>query len=143
MWSIIVIGMMVINYILPANLYIFRINSLRYLLIPAVIYWMYFFFNAFIVHRQAIRSVNKIDKIVDKGVYGIVRHPIYSSDIVLGIGIFFFRPTIIMLVIIVWMTAFLLFWMKKEETALIEKFGRDYEEYKKKVPMIIPIKKKS
>ena len=63
MWSIIVIGMMVINYILPANLYIFRINSLRYLLIPAVIYWMYFFFNAFIVHRQAIRSVNKISHI--------------------------------------------------------------------------------
>lgn len=138
MWSIIVIGMIVINYILPANLYLFRINSLRYLLIPVVIYWIYFFFNAFIIHRQAIKSVAKINKIIDKGVYGIVRHPIYSSDIVLGVGIFFFRPTLIIAINIVWMSLFLIYWMKKEENALIERFGKDYEEYKKKVPMIIP-----
>lgn len=142
MWGIIVIGMIVINYILPANLYLFRINSLRYLLILAVMYWIYFFFNAFIVHRQAIRSVNKINKIIDKGVYGIVRHPIYSSDIVLGIGIFFFRPTIRMIVIVVWMTVFLLFWMRIEEKGLEDKFGDEYRKYKKRVSMILPMKKK-
>lgn len=112
-------------------------------LIPAIAYWVYFFFNAFITHRQAVKSVANINKIIDKGVYSIVRHPIYSSDIVLGIGIFFFRPTIRMLVIIVWMTIFLLFWMKLEENGLEEKFGDEYKKYKKRVNMVLPIKKKS
>ncbi|MBI2110291.1 isoprenylcysteine carboxylmethyltransferase family protein [Candidatus Woesearchaeota archaeon] len=142
MWSIIIIGIIIINYILPANLYLFRINSLRYLLIPAAIYWIYFFSNAFIVHRQAVKSVAKINKIIDKGVYGIVRHPIYSSDIILGIGIFFFRPTMRMLVIIGWMTIFLLFWMRVEERGLESKFGDEYRRYKKRVNMILPIKKR-
>ena len=138
MWAIIILGMFAINWLLPARYYLFKINSLRYLLIPAAIYWVYFFSNAFIVHRQAVKSVTKISKIIDKGVYSIVRHPIYSSDIILGIGIFFFRPTIRMLASIIWMTIFLLFWMKLEEKGLEDKFGDEYRRYKKRVNMILP-----
>ena len=138
MWAIIILGMFAINWLLPARYYLFKINSLRYLLIPAAIYWVYFFSNAFIVHRQAVKSVTKISKIIDKGVYSIVRHPIYSSDIILGIGIFFFRPTLRMLVSVIWMTIFLLFWMKLEEKGLEDKFGDEYRRYKKRVNMILP-----
>ena len=138
MWAIIILGMFAINWLLPARYYLFKINSLRYLLIPAAIYWVYFFSNAFIVHRQAVKSVTKISKIIDKGVYSIVRHPIYSSDIILGIGIFFFRPTIRMLASIIWMTIFLLFWMKLEEKGLEDKFGDEYRRYKKRENMILP-----
>ena len=142
MWAIIILGMFAINWLLPARYYLFRIDWLRYLLIPAIIYWIYFFFSAFYIHRQAVKSAAKIDKIVKTGVYSIVRHPIYSSDIILGIGIFFFRPTIRMLVIIVWMTIFLLFWMRIEEKGLEDKFGDEYRRYKERVNMILPIKKK-
>lgn len=138
MWTIIFLGMFVINLILPERYYLFRIDWLRYLLIPASIYWAYFFFSALYIHRQAVKSAARIDKIVKNGVYSIVRHPIYSSDIILGIGIFFFRPTLIIAINILWMSLFLIFWMRKEENALIERFGKEYEEYKKKVPMIIP-----
>lgn len=144
MWAIVAAGILLSFQIFPSkDLFIPNILTF-YLILPAFLYWLYFFIGAMIVHRKAPRSVRSIDKIVKEGVYQRVRHPIYSADIVLVWGIFLHWPSTRALISVTWLTIVLLFWMRLEEKALAEKFGKDYLEYKTNVPMVAPrIKKKT
>src|SRR3989344_8634406 len=137
MWLIVIIGVYALFSFTP-NAMIFPENIFAsFLIIPAGIYWLYFFISALWVHRQAAHSAEKISKIVTAGVYKIVRHPIYSADIVLAWGIFFHWPYLKILLSAIWLTLVLIFWMRLEEKALAEKFGEEYSNYKKKVPMFV------
>jgi len=138
MWTIVIIGVLIIfNYIEDEQ--IFKQNLFSYLLFAvALIYWLYFFISSLGVHKEAVFSASKISRVVKSGVYGKVRHPIYSSDIILGIGIFFLFPYLKVLISVIWLILVLFIWMKLEENALIQKFGDEYRNYKKEVPMVIP-----
>ena len=138
MWIIVIIGVFVSFRFFP-KIEIFPRNAVTpFLIIPAGIYWLYFFVGALRVHRKAALSAAKIDRIVKEGVYSIVRHPIYSADIVLAWGIFFHWPYLKILLSAIWLTLVLFFWMKLEEKTLAEKFGEEYRNYRKNVPMFIP-----
>jgi methanethiol S-methyltransferase len=141
MWIIVIAGILFILKFIPSkglfSLGVFGI----FILIIIVIYWLYFFINSIIVHRKAALSVKEIDKIVDTGMYRIVRHPIYSADITLAWGIFLFVPNLNVLLAVIWMNLVLFIWMRLEEKALIDKFGKKYLDYKKQVPMFIPFLK--
>ena len=138
MWLIVILGIFIVFSFFP-KAEIFPRNAITsFLIIPAGIYWLYFFIGALRVHKKAAVSADKIDRIVKEGVYSIVRHPIYSADIVLVWGIFFHWPHLKILLSAFWLTLILFFWMRLEEKALAEKFGEEYEKYKKAVPMIIP-----
>lgn len=135
MWLIVIGGVILVFKFIESSFIIPRNMFTLFLIFPAILYWIYFFGGAILVHRKAPLSVEKIDKLVTSGVYGKVRHPIYSADIVLGWGIFFFYPSTNFFLAVVWLTLILFLWMKMEEKGLIEKFGDEYLEYKKRVPM--------
>jgi len=72
------------------------------------------------------------------GVYSIVRHPQYLGWILAHVGIsillsvwysILFTPILILLIYQI---------SKKEEDELIREFGKEYKDYQKKVPMLIP-----
>jgi protein-S-isoprenylcysteine O-methyltransferase Ste14 len=142
MWLIVIIGIIIFISYTPKT----RILSLGYfgavIFFITLLYWIYYFALAIIVHRRAALSVAGIKKIVDYGVYSRVRHPIYSADIILALGVFFFFPSINILISIIWLAVVLIIWMFLEEKLLILKFGQDYKDYKKKVPMFFPYKYK-
>lgn len=138
MWLIVAVGVVIVFRLVPARFVFPRNMFTSFLILPAIIYWMYFFIGAVRVHRQAPFSVDKIDKLVTEGVYAKVRHPIYSADIVLDWAIFFFYPDVRFLIGASWLTVVLLFWMNREEKALIEKFGSEYLEYMRSVPKMFP-----
>ena len=82
-------------------------------------------------------------KILNTGIYSTARHPQYLGWILAHIGISFllsvwysilFTPVLVALVYLI---------SKKEEEELIKEFGKEYENYKKEVPMLIPRWKKS
>jgi len=138
MWAIILFGIIIIFNVVSRQR-IFATNTITSILvISAVVYWLYFFLRALSIHRQAIVSVAKIDKIVKEGVYSLVRHPIYVADIVLAWGIFLFLPQERILTSTIWLTLVIFFWMRLEERALTEKFGEEYTGYEKQVPMVFP-----
>ncbi len=71
-----------------------------------------------------------------KGVYGMVRHPLY-----LGVIMFiWFYPTlkVIDLVGNTGLTLYLIIGAYLEEKKLLLEFGDEYREYRKKTPMFIP-----
>lgn len=138
MWLIVIIGILVVFWLVPAR-FVFPQNMFTsFLIFPVAIYWLYFFIGAVKVHRKAPLSVDKIDKLVMDGVYAKVRHPIYSADIILGWAIFFFYPDVRLLIGAHWLMFVLLFWMRREEKALTEKFGAEYQEYMRRVPKVFP-----
>ncbi len=68
----------------------------------------------------------------------MVRHPIYLGAILFYSGLLVLTLSIIAVAIWILIIAFYYFISKHEEKLLLEKFGKDYEEYKKEVPMLIP-----
>ena len=75
--------------------------------------------------------------VIRKGVFGIVRHPIYLGSILLYLGLLTLTFSIIATIIWFFIIAFYCFLSKHEEKLLFEKFGKDYEEYMREVPMLI------
>lgn len=138
MWLIILIGLFVDFQLVPARLMWSRNLFTSLFIIPALGWWLYFFIGAIKIHRNAPLSANKIDRLVTSGVYGKVRHPIYSADIVLGWSLFFFHPDVRFLIGAHLAMFVFLFWIWLEEKALIEKFGDQYLKYKRKVPKLFP-----
>ena len=138
MWFMVIIGVIIIfTTVDNKNLFPSLLLN-KFILLLSVVYWLYFFTSALRVHKQAVKGAERINKIIDNGVYGMVRHPIYAADIVLIWGIFVVFPSSIILFIAIYFTIILFIWMKLEEKVLIERFEEQYLEYMRKVPMIIP-----
>lgn len=138
MWLIVAAGIFLAFWILPSKYLFPRTTISAFVFALTFMYGVYSWLTAFKVHPKAPRSVFEIDKLVKEGIYARVRHPMYSGDIILAWGLFLYFPNSRVLASIGWLTIVLLFWMRIEEKALSEKFGEEYNEYKRRVPMIFP-----
>ena len=81
---------------------------------------------------------SKSQGVVRKGVFRFVRHPIYLSEILLYLGLLLLN--ISLAAALVWIIAilFLHYISRYEERLLLVRFGKEYEQYMKDVPMWIP-----
>ena len=86
----------------------------------------------------ALITVQKGHKIVRSGPYAIVRHPIYSGFIVATLGTAIAHGDAAGLVATALVAACWAYKARLEESFLIEKFGADYEEYRRDVKGLIP-----
>lgn len=108
--------------------------------------WSFFTFDPleFIGLKQIMsfytEKVAKGDKtkLVRRGLYDIVRHPMYSATIVFMWSLDSTLAEIIMKVIL---TVYIVIGTILEECKLVKEFGLSYIEYQKEVPMIIPFLK--
>jgi protein-S-isoprenylcysteine O-methyltransferase Ste14 len=76
--------------------------------------------------------------VIRKGVFGVVRHPVYLSEILLYFGLFMLSMSLASAVVLVIAFIFLHYISRYEEGLLIEHFGEEYEQYMREVPMWIP-----
>jgi len=77
-------------------------------------------------------------KLIKEGIYSIIRHPIYLSELCIIMGNFLISGVLsLLLFFLIWILILphLLRW---EEERLIQRFGEEYIEYKRKVGGIIP-----
>ena len=77
-------------------------------------------------------------EIVRKGVYGIIRHPMYVSEVLLYFGLLCLNISLAALGTYVLIVIFLFSICRYEEKILTEHFGAEYKQYMKDVPMWIP-----
>jgi len=86
------------------------------------------------VHKQAHEEPEKTEELVTIGIYSKIRHPGYLGLILVYLG-FPFASTSLLVFIPALIFAYPLYIQaKKEEEFLIKKFGKEYQDYMKKVP---------
>ncbi len=83
-------------------------------------------------------EVRETPGVIRRGVFGLVRHPIYLGEILLYLG--FLSLNISLAAAVVWLLAvgFLHYLSRFEEHLLTDRFGDDYRRYIQEVPMWIP-----
>lgn len=77
-------------------------------------------------------------KLITEGIYGRMRHPLYTALILVLIGFVIFSPTYTNLVHAICILIYLIIGIHYEEKRLIAHFGKEYEEYKSQTPMLFP-----
>ncbi len=76
--------------------------------------------------------------VIRKSVFNIVRHPIYLSEILLYLGLLILNISLAAAVVWIIGIVFLHYISRYEESLLLARFGKEYEQYMKEVPMWIP-----
>ena len=76
--------------------------------------------------------------LIKEGVYHHIRHPMYSSLLFLGWGIFLKSITLVTLLLVLFITLFLYLTAKVEERENIEFFGEKYKCYMRHTKLFIP-----
>jgi protein-S-isoprenylcysteine O-methyltransferase Ste14 len=83
-------------------------------------------------------NIEDTKALVKVGAYRYIRHPLYSSIFFMGWGVFFKDPSLLGIILVVAITAFITAAAKVEEGENLRKFGADYAEYRKRTKMFIP-----
>ena len=86
-----------------------------------------------------VAEIHRTEAIVTVGVYSIVRHPQYFGGLLAHLGISFLLSAWYSLLLTPIMIVLIYLISRKEEEELIKEFGKEYDDYKRKVPMLIPI----
>ena len=76
--------------------------------------------------------------VIRKGVFNVVRHPIYLSEILLYLGCLMLSLSLAAAAVLLLAIAFLHYISRHEERLLLARFGEEYERYMRDVPMWIP-----
>ena len=115
----------------PFNL-VFQIFGII-LILTGVFFWIYAVLVQNIAHE--IQS----GKLVTTGIYSVTRHPIYTAFFFIFSGILTTAHNLFMLGFILFFYLYLVVFMQNtEEKWLAKKFGREYLEYAKRTPRILP-----
>ena len=76
--------------------------------------------------------------VIRKSVFGVVRHPVYLSEILLYLGLLMLSISLAAAVVLIIAIGFLHYISRYEEKLLLRRFGEDYKKYMREVPMWIP-----
>ena len=92
-------------------------------------------------HREddaQLLAFEKTTTLVTTGIYQYIRHPLYSSLLLLAWGLFFKAPAWSGALLVLAATLFLLATAKADETECIGFFGPSYQAYMKRTKMFVP-----
>jgi protein-S-isoprenylcysteine O-methyltransferase Ste14 len=108
------------------------------LAIPITVLGAWFAIQGVKATTLKVSETHRAEKVITTGIYSRIRHPQYFGGILAHIGITFLLSALFSLIStpLIVLYNYLTCW--KEEKELIKEFGREYEDYRKKVPMLIP-----
>ncbi|MFC2070779.1 methyltransferase family protein [Chloroflexota bacterium] len=86
------------------------------------------------IHKQAHEHSQQISVLVQRGIFLKIRHPMYLSLILMYLGLALAWGVVWMLIPVVFFSTMTVFIAIKEEAFMLQKFGRQYENYMQKVP---------
>lgn len=89
-------------------------------------------------HHIVFGEVRETPSVIRKGVFRVVRHPMYLSEVLLYLGLLVFNMSLASGVVWLGATVFLYYLSRYEERLLLERFGEEYRAYMRDVGMWIP-----
>ncbi|MBU7004404.1 MAG: hypothetical protein HXS50_02470 [Theionarchaea archaeon] len=99
----------------------------------------FLFLSYYLMDRSHKMIFGDHEGLIDKGIYGRLRHPMYLGTLM--IYVFFVLVSLSILAILTWIAIFLVYdrLAAYEERVLLEDLGGDYAEYMKRVHRWFPI----
>lgn len=91
-------------------------------------------FRAFL----GLKEEERVPKLQKAGIYARMRHPLYTATILFLFGFVIFSPSYTNLLHAICLFIYLFIGVQYEEKRLIKTFGKEYEDYKEQVPMLLP-----
>jgi protein-S-isoprenylcysteine O-methyltransferase Ste14 len=92
----------------------------------------------FTSHKLIFEEVRDPPRVIDTGVFSLVRHPLYFSALLIYVGFFFATLSLFSLLLFICIFLFYDYIARFEEEKLQEKFGEAYASYKKKTTKWFP-----
>lgn len=89
-------------------------------------------------HKKVFKEERKTLMVIKTSVFAIIRHPMYFGSILIYLAFVILSASVIALAIFVVVFIFYYYLCRYEEKILINKLGKEYCEYMKNVPMLIP-----
>ncbi len=80
----------------------------------------------------------KTTELVQSGIFGLIRHPLYSSLLLLAWGFFFKDPTALGAILGIGASALLILTARADEAECLQTFGNAYRGYMRRTRMFIP-----
>jgi len=98
----------------------------------------------FLLEKSGLKTVfgmpQESPHVITSGAFSLVRHPIYLGAILGYAGMICMTLSLASAAIFIVIVAFYVYISKYEEKLLTQRFGDEYREYMKKVPMLFPLK---
>jgi protein-S-isoprenylcysteine O-methyltransferase Ste14 len=83
-------------------------------------------------------AFEKTTQLVTSGIYAYIRHPLYSSLLLLAWGIFFKLPSFLGVILVLAASIFLFLTARADEAECLQYFGSLYQDYMQKTRRFIP-----
>jgi len=97
-------------------------------------------FFALSAHNTVFGKTAREPGLITRGVFSIVRHPMYFGSFLFFLGLMFITLSLACAAICILIFVFYYLVSKYEEKLLLQKYGTAYEEYRTRVPMLFPLK---
>jgi len=98
----------------------------------------------FYLERSGLRTVfgkpQETPHVITRGAFSVIRHPIYLGVILSYAGMICLTLSIASAALLVIIVAFYRYISRYEEKLLTQRFGDEYRDYMRKVPMLFPIR---
>ena len=120
--------------------FLIKYFAIPFLILPGIII-MFISIKKYFMLLSGVRSIFTpvpASELKVNGIHRFVRHPLYSGTILFVWGLFFVFPFLNNLIAAALLTLYVLIGIIFEEKKLKNEFGKKYEEYISKVPMLIP-----
>ena len=102
------------------------------------LYYAFTAFGLFKRYGKPGRNFENTTKLVSSGLYHYIRHPMYGSLLILGLGMFLKSMTWYSFILFMIISVALFITCKVEEKEMLKKFGDEYRAYIFKTKMFIP-----
>jgi protein-S-isoprenylcysteine O-methyltransferase Ste14 len=90
--------------------------------------------------RKVFREKRETPGVITDGIFSIVRHPIYLASLLVYLGLIVLTLSLLSVIIFIIAIIFYYYISRFEEKLLLARFGQEYEDYMKQVPMLLPLK---
>lgn len=89
-------------------------------------------------HDIVFGEVRETPAVIRKGVFGIIRHPLYAAALLFYVTLIVATRSILAIIVFIGIAIFYHYIARHEEKMLLTRFGADYEAYMKEVPRWFP-----
>jgi len=107
-------------------------------LVPSIVILCFSGYLINSAHKIIFQEIRKKPEVIKIGVFRIVRHPMYLGSILFYFSMIILFPSLISIIIWIFIVIFYIFISRYEEKLLVNRFDMAYIEYQKNTPMLLP-----